>query len=104
MKFWPFEKRESSYTDAVIQAFLHNAEGKSLALPSATAALEACSGLTGRGFAAAEVSGAFLHHLVLDSINLGNGGPVTNQNRPDCFSHRHIVGQSSADTCADPRR
>ena len=61
MKFWPtfgskLETR-ASYTDAVVQAFLHNAEGKSLALPAATAALEACSGLTGRGFAAAEVSG-----------------------------------------------
>ena len=37
MKFWPtfgskLETR-ASYTDAVVQAFLHNAEGKSLALP-----------------------------------------------------------------------
>ena len=58
MKFWPFEKRESSYTDAIITAILANAQGKSLAAtPAATSALEACAGTTGRGFAAAEVSG-----------------------------------------------
>ena len=57
MKFWPFEKRESSYTDAIITAILANATGKSLATPAATSALEACAGTTGRGFAAAEVSG-----------------------------------------------
>ena len=57
---WPFgnklEVRES-YTDTVISAILANAQGKSLATPSATSALEACAGTTGRGFAAAEVSG-----------------------------------------------
>ena len=57
MKFWPFEKRESSYTDAVVAAYLSNATGKSVATPAATSALEACAGTTGRGFAAAEVSG-----------------------------------------------
>ena len=57
MKLWPFEKRESSYTDAIITAILANAQGKGLSSPSATAALESCVGLTGRGFAAAEVSG-----------------------------------------------
>ena len=61
MKFWPsfgnkLETR-ASYTDAVIAAYLSNATGKSLAIPAATSALEACAGLTGRGFAAAEVTG-----------------------------------------------
>ena len=61
MKFWPFgnhlERRESAYTDAVIAALVSKADGKTLALPSATAALEAASGTVGRGFAAAEVDG-----------------------------------------------
>ena len=61
MKFWPFghqlETRESAYSDAVIAALVSRAEGKSLALPSATAALEACAGTVGRGFAASEVRG-----------------------------------------------
>ena len=61
MKLWPFgnhlEKREAAYSDAVIAALVSQAEGKSLATPSATAALEACSGLCGRGFAGAEVDG-----------------------------------------------
>ena len=62
MKFWPtfgnkLETR-ASYTDTVISAFLANATGgRHLAIPAATAALEACVGLTGRGFAAAEVTG-----------------------------------------------
>ena len=36
---------------------MSRAQGKSLAVPSATAALEACAGTVGRGFAASEVSG-----------------------------------------------
>ena len=60
MRIWPFanklEERES-YTDALVSALLSRAQGKSLATPSATAALEACSGTVGRGFAASEVSG-----------------------------------------------
>ena len=60
MKFWPFgnqleTRADSSYTDTLIAALVGRAQGK--AVPSATAALEACAGLTGRGFASAEVSG-----------------------------------------------
>ena len=36
---------------------MSRAQGKSLAVPSATAALEACAGTVGRGFAASEVTG-----------------------------------------------
>ena len=58
---WPFgnklETRDDSYSDVLIAALLARAQGKSLAIPSATSALEACAGLTGRGFAAAEVTG-----------------------------------------------
>ena len=61
MKLWPFgnrlETRADSYTDAVIAGLLSRAQGKTLAVPSATAALEACAGTVGRGFAASEVSG-----------------------------------------------
>ena len=58
---WPFgnklETPESAYSDAVIAALVSRAEGKSQAVPSSTSALEACAGLTGRGFAAAEITG-----------------------------------------------
>ena len=68
---WPFNKQgleiaeattdnlearsDSSYTDALIAVILSRAQGDSLAIPHATAALEACVGLVGRSFAAAEV-------------------------------------------------
>ena len=62
MKIWPFgnkleTRQESGYTDVLIAALVSRAEGKSLALPSATAALEAASGTVGRGFAGCEVTG-----------------------------------------------
>ena len=61
MKFWPFsnklETRDDSLTDALLAALVGRAQGKTLAIPSATAALESCAGLTGRGFASAEVTG-----------------------------------------------
>ena len=56
-KFWERETRSAtdSYADAVVAAILASAQGKTLATPTATAALEACAGLIGRAFAAAEV-------------------------------------------------
>ena len=61
MKLWPFgnklETRDDSYSDVLIAALVSRAQGKTLSIPTATAALEACAGLTGRGFAAAEVTG-----------------------------------------------
>ena len=62
MNFWPFghkleTRAESSYTDTLIAALVSRAQGKSLSIPTATAALEACAGTVGRGFAASEVSG-----------------------------------------------
>ena len=61
MKLWPFgnklETRAESYSDTLISAILSRAQGKSLAIPGATGALEACIGLVGRAFAASEVSG-----------------------------------------------
>ena len=59
MRWWPFkrEKRESSYTDTLVQQILSTATGASLALPTATGALETCAGVVARSFAAAEVQG-----------------------------------------------
>ena len=51
------EFRGSEYTDAITSAILSSAQGKTLAIPTATAALEACAGSVGRAFAAAEVKG-----------------------------------------------
>ena len=50
-----FEKRDSSYTDAVIASILTNASDASSA--ASTSALESCSGLVGRAFASAKVTG-----------------------------------------------
>ena len=62
MKLWPFGNRmetraETSYTDTLIAALVNRAQGKTLAIPSATASLEMCAGLVGRGFLAAEIAG-----------------------------------------------
>lgn len=58
---WPFrsavEKRESSFTDALVSVIVANAGGDASAVPSATGALEAVSGVVGRAFAASEVTG-----------------------------------------------
>ena len=62
MKIWPFGNKmetraETSYTDALIGALVNRAQGKTLAIPSATASLEMCASLVGRGFLAAEIAG-----------------------------------------------
>ena len=62
MKLWPFSNRletrqESSYTDTLIAALVSRVKGETLALPTATAALESCAGVVGRGFMACEVAG-----------------------------------------------
>ena len=60
MKFWPFGERleqRASYSDAVVAALVSRNDGATLALPSATSALEAASGTISRAFAASEVSG-----------------------------------------------
>ena len=50
------ERRDSSYTDVLVASLTANASGETTAFPTATAALEACSGLVGRAFASAAVS------------------------------------------------
>ena len=57
---WPIARdletrSDSSYTDALIAAIVSQQTGDTLAIPHATAALEACVGVVGRSFAAAEV-------------------------------------------------
>ena len=58
---WPWkrlETRQSSYTDALIQAIVgENAGSRTTATPTATAAVECASGIIGRAFAAADVAG-----------------------------------------------
>lgn len=55
---WPVELRQEStdYSDAVVAQILQNARASGPAKVSATAALEACSGLVARAFASAEVT------------------------------------------------
>ena len=59
MKNWfkrgGLEKRDSSYTDALVSAITLGASGKASAFPTATAALESCAGFIGRSFAGAVV-------------------------------------------------
>ena len=62
MGWWPTiggktERRESSFTDALVQQLVSSASGASTANPTATGALEAASGLVSRCFAAATVEG-----------------------------------------------
>ena len=77
LKRMGYEKRaDSSYTDALVTAITANASGQTTAFPTATAALESCSGLVGRAFAAAEVSGP---DYVLEALT------------PDCLS---LIGRT----------
>ena len=60
MKWWPFtktERRESSFTDTLVAQILSTATGASLALPTATGALETAAGMVARAFSGAEVKG-----------------------------------------------
>ena len=60
MKIWPFgklETRDDSYTSTLISLLASRAQGRTLAVPSALGALEACAGVVGRGFVSAEVEG-----------------------------------------------
>ena len=57
---WPWskrEKRESSFTDALVAQILATASGASLALPTTIAALETAANLYARAFAAAKIQG-----------------------------------------------
>ena len=54
---WKSEKRESSYTDALISQIVSQASGATLAKPAATGALEASASIVARCFAAADVAG-----------------------------------------------
>ena len=50
-------RAEVGYTDAFVAALLGRAQGKTLAVPVATGALESCAGTVGRAFMACEVAG-----------------------------------------------
>ena len=66
------ETRASTYSDLATAQLLDNAGAKSSASPSATAALEAVSGLTGRAFASAEIDASeiVVAALTPDLMNL----------------------------------
>ena len=72
---WPWtkpEKRESQpFTDALTQAIVAAAGGKTTASPSATAALEAAAGTVARAMAGADVSGAGMAERALTPHFLG---------------------------------
>ena len=55
----------TNFTDAQIAALTARAENVNATTPTATAALESCAGVVGRGFAAAEVSG---RQVVADAL------------------------------------
>ena len=55
---WPWqrlERRDSSYTDALIESIMATVSGPSKARADATAGVEAAAGIVGRAFAAADV-------------------------------------------------
>ena len=54
---WQSEKRDSSFTDTLIQTIVEQASGATLAKPAATGALEASASIVARCFAAADVAG-----------------------------------------------
>ena len=55
---WPFkrEKRDSSYTDALVSLIVEQSSGATLARPATTGALEASASIVARCFAAADVN------------------------------------------------
>ncbi len=71
---WPWskrEKRESSFTDALVTQILATASGASLALPTTIAALETAANLYARAFAAAKVQGPAWAQVALSPACLG---------------------------------
>ena len=74
---WPFnrsEKRESSYSDALIQQILSSSGGSVGPQPISTGALEFCAGLVGRAFASASVEGPPMLTAALTPSFLNNVG------------------------------
>ena len=74
---WPFnrsEKRESSYSDALIQQILSSSGGSVGPQSISTGALEFCAGLVGRAFASASVEGPPMLTAALTPSFLNNVG------------------------------
>ena len=74
---WPFnriEKRESSYSDALIQQILSSSGGSVGPQSISTGALEFCAGLVGRAFASASVEGPPMLTAALTSSFLNQVG------------------------------
>ena len=82
----------------------HAPRVKTLAVPSATAALEACAGTVGRGFAASEVKGPDSLTKALDTWDAGTHRAVPHSPWRGGVPDRHHGGQAQGDTSGDTRR
>ena len=79
MMKWPWqrlERRDSSYTDALIESIMATVSGPSKARADATAGVEAAAGIVGRAFAGADVSAP---------------GPIAEGLTPHCLN---VIGRS----------
>ena len=78
MKF-PWSRNEvragTTFTDSFIAALTAKADGAGLIASTATAALESCAGLVGRGFASAKVGGRDVLSGCAYTGHPRNGGP-----------------------------
>ena len=81
------EKRDSSYTDALVAAITLGASGKASAFPTATAALEACVGFVGRAFAGAAVERCQRCRPLVGPAHVEHDRPDFDPQRRDRFLH-----------------
>ena len=82
MKLWPFgdkleTRAESSYTDTLIAALVSRAQGKSLGIPTATAALESVRGYRGARICGLRSHGPGLPDQGLDAWGIGDDRPLS---------------------------
>ena len=108
MKLWPFgnklETRDETYSDVLIAALVSRAQGKSLSIPTATAALEACAGTVGRGFLGSQVTGPDSLTQALTPSIMEMIGRSLIRTGEVVFLIDTAAGQAQADTRRDTRR
>ena len=102
---WPWkpvesESRESSYTDALINSIVQAASSQSIAAPGATAALESCSSIVARCFAAAEIKGPEQFRQALTPDVLSMIGRALIRSGEICFAIDTEGGRLSLLPCA----
>lgn len=105
MKLWPFarqpEKRESSFTDALVSQIVASAAGSVSARPTATGALEACAGLVGRAFASAQVNARPVYARAVTPALLSLIGRELIRNGEAVFNLDVRAGRLALDPAAD---